>query len=234
MSNDGCKVVRDAISSDASGPKIRFTPKKVSCSVDKTTKIHAQLRQSIKQQVILFLYICFIGSLKMQQALPNYRSIRSVPVDKKLAHWFLKEYVEATETTPYLLPNAFLEAAGPSMGSSISTVTMYNLKRVEAGLRGQWLAPSAQLDQNNPADAQKLNGSRSNGTDNMDTEGWQDLDEYQREQEVVEGEPGPDDTEVELEVKPAVIDKEARKKNKKHRLKEEKRRKAKSRENAKS
>jgi hypothetical protein len=68
----------------------------------------------------------------------------------------------------------------------------------------------------------------------MDTEGWQDLDEYQREQEVVEGEPGPDDTEVELEVKPAVIDKEARKKNKKHRLKEEKRRKAKSRENAKS
>lgn len=167
----------------------------------------------------------------MQQALPNYRSIRSVPIDKTLAHWFLKEYVDATETTPYLLPNAFLEAAGPSIGSSISTVTMYNLKRVEAGLRGQWLAPSAELEQENGADAQKL-GGLSNGTDDKDREGWQDLDEYQREQDIIEGETAPDDTELEPEPKPAVIDKEARKKNKKHRLKEEKRRKAKSRENA--
>jgi hypothetical protein len=81
--------------------------------------------------------------------------------------------------------------------------------------------------------------TRSNGkeADNMETDGWQDLDEYQREQEVVEGGLGPNDTELENElevVKPTKIDKEARKKEKKLRAKEEKRKKAESKQKAKS
>lgn len=166
-------------------------------------------------------------------AFPNYRSVPSVPVGTETAHKFLEQYLEATKSSPYLLPNARLEPSGPTAGSSNSSVTIYNLKRVEAGLRGEWLAPSLELEESNAVNAQ-LDGTIASAADNMDTEGWQDLDEYQREQEVVEGEIGPNDTEVELEAKPSVIDKDARKKEKKLRLKEEKRRKAKSKEHAQS
>lgn len=166
-------------------------------------------------------------------AFPNYRSIPSVPVDTETAQKFLEAYLKATKSSPHLLPNAQLEAAGPTTGSSNSSVTMYNLERVEAGLRGEWLAPSLELGENNTADAQGLsNGTVTKGADTMDTEGWQDPDEYQREQDVLEGELGPNDTEVEVESKPSVIDKEARKLEKKLRLKEEKKRKAKTKENA--
>ena len=167
-------------------------------------------------------------------AFPNYRSVPSVPVDTETAQKFLEAYLEATISSSYLLPNARLESSGPTTGSSNSSITIYNLKRVEAGLRGEWLAPSLELEETNTANAQGLSGSSSRGPDDMDAEGWQDLDEYQRDQEAIEGELGPNDTEVELEAKPSKIDKEARKREKKLRMKEEKRRKEKSKGNAQS
>jgi hypothetical protein len=184
--------------------------------------------KNYKQQIIYILtYTFWVAAVKMS-AFPNYRSVPSVPVDKETAHKLVEAYLEATKTSLYLLPNARLESSGPTFGSSNSSVTIYNLKRVEAGLRGEWLAPSLEFNETKRADAEGVSGSSSRGADNMDTDGWQDLDEYQREQEVIEGELGPNDTEVELEAKPSKIDKEARKKEKKLRMKEEKRRKHKS------
>ena len=165
-------------------------------------------------------------------AFPNYRSVPSVRVDTETAHNILETYLEATKSSPYLLPNARLEPSGPTAGSSNSSITIYNLRRVEAGLRGKWLAPSLELEETNAADAQDLNGSSIRGADNMDTEGWQDMDEYQREQEAIEGGLGPHDTEVELEAKPSKIDKEVRKREKKLRMKKEKKRREEKKENA--
>ena len=167
-------------------------------------------------------------------AFPTYRSIPSIPVDTETAHKYLRSYLEATKSSPYLLPNARLEPSGPTAGSSNSSVTIYNLQRVEAGLRGEWLAPTLELEENIVPVVTRSNGKEA---DNMETDGWQDLDEYQREQEVVEGGLGPNDTELENElevVKPTKIDKEARKKEKKLRAKEEKRKKAESKQKAKS
>lgn len=168
-------------------------------------------------------------------AFPNYRSIPSIPVDAETAHKYLEAYLEATKTSPYLLPNARLEPSGPTAGSSNSSVTIHNLKRVEAGLRGEWLAPTLELEENNVPVAEGLNGLGAKEADNMDTEGWQDLEEYQREQDVLEGELGTNDTELEteFEAKPAK-DKEARKQEKKLRAKAERRQKAQSQQNARS
>lgn len=169
-------------------------------------------------------------------AFPNHHSIPSIPVDTGTAHRYLEAYLEATKSSPYLLPNARLEPSGPTAGSS-NSVTIYNLKRVEAGLRGEFLAPSLELEENNVPVAKGLDdGSNSKEGDAMDTTGWQDLDEYQRQQEVVEGELGHNDTELdnELEVKPRKVDKEARKKEKKLRAKEDKKKRAEAKKNAQS
>jgi hypothetical protein len=176
----------------------------------------------------------FSDSFCKMSAFPTYRSIPSIPVDTETAHKYLRSYLEATKSSPYLLPNARLEPSGPTAGSSNSSVTIYNLQRVEAGLRGEWLAPTLELEENIVPVVTRSNGKEA---DNMETDGWQDLDEYQREQEVVEGGLGPNDTELENElevVKPTKIDKEARKKEKKLRAKEEKRKKAESKQKAKS
>jgi hypothetical protein len=212
-------------------------------SVEKSTGIFhreqtslLQFRQNIsKREQFTLISILEKISVKMS-AFPNYRSIPSIPVDVETAHKYLEAYLEATKTSPYLLPNARLEPSGPTAGSSNSGVTIYNLKRVEAGLRGEWLAPSLELEENNVPVAEGLNGLGAKEADNMDTEGWQDLEEYQREQDVIEGELGTNDTELETEVdvKPTKLDRDARRQEKKLRAKAERRKKAESQQNARS
>jgi hypothetical protein len=74
---------------------------------------------------------------------------------------------------------------------------MHNLQRVEAGLRGEWLAPSLDLGENNVKVAKGMDDGTNTGDgegDHMQVDGWQDLDEYQREQSIEEGEVGPRQT----------------------------------------
>ncbi|RAL68090.1 hypothetical protein DID88_008808 [Monilinia fructigena] len=78
-------------------------------------------------------------------AFPPHKSIPSIPVNQTIALKYLQEYLSLTSSTPYLLPNAKLEPTGPTIGSSHSSVTIHNLERVEAGLRGEWLAPTLEL-----------------------------------------------------------------------------------------
>jgi len=187
-----------------------------------------------------------------------------VPISQDIALKFLSSYLEATKTSPHLLPNARLESSGPTAGSSASSVTIHNLKRVEAGLRGEWLAPTLDLEEGKVTVAEGMDDGTNKGQDvneEAEGEGWMDLDEYQREQSIEGGEIGErlpgvaelgdsdfDGPEVEendkneegavnppkakkIKVKHNVtpakvtkpIDKEARKREKKERLKRERR-----------
>ena len=197
-------------------------------------------------------------------AFPPHRAIPSVPISQDIALKFLSSYLEATKTSPHLLPNARLESSGPTPGSSASSVTIHNLKRVEAGLRGEWLAPTLDLEEGKVTVAEGMDDGTNKGQDvneEAEGEGWMDLDEYQREQSIEGGEIGErlpgvaelgdsdfDGPEVEendkneegavnppkakkIKVKHNVtpakvtkpIDKEARKREKKERLKRERR-----------
>ncbi len=129
-------------------------------------------------------------------AFPPHRSIDSIPVTQEIALTFLQNYLTAAKTSPYLLPNARLEPSGPTAGSSNSSVTMHNLQRVEAGLRGQWLAPKLDLDHPSVEVAQGMDdGTNKNGEGNG--EGWMDLDQYQREQSIEGPEQAQEETAAE-------------------------------------
>jgi hypothetical protein len=126
-------------------------------------------------------------------AFPPQRTIPSIPISQEIALKFLSNYLEATTSSPYLLPNARLESSGPTAGSSASSVTIHNLRRVEAGLRGEWLAPTLDLEEGNITVAEGMDDGTNKGQDvneEGEGEGWMDLDEYQREQSIEGGEVG--------------------------------------------
>ncbi|RDW64817.1 hypothetical protein BP6252_10468 [Coleophoma cylindrospora] len=168
-------------------------------------------------------------------AFPPHRSQASIPVSADTALSHLQNYLAATKTSPYLLPNARLELSGPSAGSTNASVTIHNLQRVEAGLRGEWLAPVLDIEEAVPVAVGGLeNGGDVQIGDKMETDGWQDLDEYQREQEDLEGEIVPGNSGATMEADLAEVketeptskavnpkDKEARRAEKKARQKAE-------------
>jgi hypothetical protein len=168
-------------------------------------------------------------------AFPPVRSLQSIPVSTTEALQRLQSYLEATKSNPALLPNATLQADGPKAQSeSASNLVIHNLKRVEAGLRREWLAPSLELEAEGIAGFESfpVTGNGQDGVDDDAGEGWQDLDEYQREQSIEMGEIGPRETGIGQEGEKALpvlnreagkaLDKEARKREKKERLKREK------------
>jgi hypothetical protein len=127
-------------------------------------------------------------------AFPPHRSNAAIAVPQEIALKYLQAYISATKTSPYLLPNARIESSGPTSSSSTTGVVFHNINRLEAGLRGEWIAPSLDLDEN----AVKIATGLDEGgqADHMEVDGWQDLEEYQLEQEIEEGEVGPRDTAI--------------------------------------
>lgn len=114
-------------------------------------------------------------------AFPPIRTQEGIDVSTDTALAYLSAYLESSKTQPHLLPNARLEASGPMSGSSKSSVTLHNLHRVEAGLKGEWLAPVLDLEEVPVAtdgDALQNDAVQTEG------EGWMDIDQYQREQSV--------------------------------------------------
>ena len=112
-------------------------------------------------------------------------------------------YLHATTTDPSLHPNALLTENGPIMPSSGSTtgLVLHNLKRVEAGLRGEHLAadltfekfggeglPGLMPNGGVMGSGKDAVGGAKEGSLNLGKEGgWQDKEEFEREQEVVQG-----------------------------------------------
>ncbi|TVY27580.1 hypothetical protein LHYA1_G004045 [Lachnellula hyalina] len=126
----------------------------------------------------------------------RHNILRYCGVSQEIALKYLSSYLTATATKAHLLPNARLEASGPTAGSS-SSVTLHNLQRVEAGLRGEWLAPTLQLNEGDGegGDEEIAGQGMDDGTAvGAAEEGWQDLEEYQREQSIEVGNVGGRDT----------------------------------------
>jgi hypothetical protein len=124
-------------------------------------------------------------------AFPPHRTITSIPVPPEKALIHLSTFLTNSKSQPHLLPNARLEPSGVTAGSSSSSVTIHNLQRVEAGLRGEWLAPTLDLEENNvPVTEGMDDGTNKPGVRGQNGEGWMDLDEYQREQSIGGGEKG--------------------------------------------
>lgn len=123
-------------------------------------------------------------------AFPPHRLIESVPVSQEVALKYLSAYLEATKTSPHLLPNARLEPSGPTSGSTNSSIVIHNLQRVEAGLRGEWLAPKLDLEESVKITEGMDDGTNKGQavTNEKEGEGWMDLDQYQREQSIEGGE----------------------------------------------
>ncbi|CZT02559.1 hypothetical protein WAI453_002092 [Rhynchosporium graminicola] len=183
-------------------------------------------------------------------AFPPQRSVASIPVSQDVALKYLTSYLVSAKSSPHLLPNARLEPSGPTAGSSNSNITIHNLERVEAGLRGEWLAPTLELEEG-AGDVPIAEGmdDGTNKHEGDEGEGWMDLDQYQREQsiegrDVEDGIPGVSkDVEMDSDLEeeddlangvhgnktdPATrpVDKEARKAEKKARGKQERRERA--------
>ncbi|KFY87675.1 hypothetical protein V500_06834 [Pseudogymnoascus sp. VKM F-4518 (FW-2643)] len=173
-----------------------------------------------------------------QTSFPPHHSKPSAPISPSLALTHLTAYLAAASTSPCLLPNATLQPTGPIAPSdAASNLTIQHLQRVEAGLRGEWLAPTLDLAEGDAfADDTKAGEGKKDGAEDveMGTDGWQDLDEYQREQSEEVGELGGETvvaSEEAVEVKAADAaglkqDKEARKRDKKEKEKALKREKA--------
>jgi hypothetical protein len=189
-------------------------------------------------------------------AFPPIRTHPSIPISTEAALKRLQSYLSAIQHTPYLLPNATLQPDGPrAQSESASNLVIHNLKRVEAGLRGEWLAPSLDLetaaDETGGLNAEISIGGggggygRSGGhaTGQDEAEGWQDLDEYQREQSIEIGEVGPRETGIGQEGEEAVqmeievlgkgarkaLDKEEKRRRKKEKMMQEKKERHKKR-----
>lgn len=106
-----------------------------------------------------------------------------------------------------MLPNAKLLASGPSaQGASEGGLVLNNLRRLDAGLRGEVLAPSLDIGSDGMGDdvmegvefeSEKKKGGGEKGkgkgkeinVDDMWAEA-QDINDYQREQSIGEGEIG--------------------------------------------
>jgi hypothetical protein len=120
----------------------------------------------------------------MSSAFPPHQIGASLPVSTATALKHLQNYLEATKSSPWLLPNAKLEPTGPT--AAANSITLHNLQRVEAGLRGEWLAPVLDLTEkvdgvNRVAIANGMDGVNQGGDEE---EGWQDPEEYARQQSI--------------------------------------------------
>ena len=143
----------------------------------------------------------------MTTAYPPAIHYSSVHISTSEALSLLSAYLEATNTDPSLHPNAHLTEHGPvapSSGPNIGLV-LHNLRRVEAGLRGENLGEDLTFQKYGGEGLPELmpNGvvmdtgdhmprsSSSKEQEYVGMEGeWQDKAEFERQQEVVQGDIG--------------------------------------------
>ena len=136
----------------------------------------------------------------------------------------IQQYLSNSESKPWLHPDALLSERGPQFAGTISGgLTMHNLRRVEAGLRGERMVPTvtdtddaglfegdvdALVETISPyptvaqAPEKMDKNSRRQRTQTKQNAGlpksseWEDMDNYRRHQDIVQGEMGQRDTGV--------------------------------------
>lgn len=186
-------------------------------------------------------------------SLPPTRHHSTRPVSPTTVLALLSTYIANAAEDPSLQPNALLTERGPISSSSGSStgLTIHNLKRVEAGLKGEHLGadlsfakfggeglPDLQMggQEGRERDGEVNGVLRVGDGDERDEkreagqDGWQDMQAYEREQEITEGEVGARHTGVQdggavprVKESTSVHDKEDRKRKKTERRKKERR-----------
>ncbi|KAL8789891.1 MAG: hypothetical protein Q9213_000961 [Squamulea squamosa] len=136
-------------------------------------------------------------------AYPPMRLHASQRITPSHAQQLLSKFLKATTVDPSLHPNALLTENGPVVASSGSIgLVLHNLKRVEAGLRGEHIAADLNfkefgaerltnlISHQIPTNGAETQGSKGEAEEDP-AEGWQDKAEYEREQVIEQGEVGP-------------------------------------------
>ena len=109
----------------------------------------------------------------------------------------LARFLNTASANPHLQPHARLTDGGPTSATADASrgLTFHNLQRVRAGLAGENLGVDLSLAQFGgdglPAFHKPPHDKSASGKgESMGVTGWQDKAEFEREQEVVEGEIG--------------------------------------------
>ena len=145
----------------------------------------------------------------MTTAYPPAVHHSTIPISTSEALSLLSAYLEATSADPSLHPRAPLTEHGPvaPLSGSNTGLVLHNLRRVEAGLRGENLGEDLtfqkyggdglpELMPNGVAEGASKHAHRDpsyddkqEGVEAVESE-WQDKSEYERQQEVVQGDIG--------------------------------------------
>ncbi|KAF2683502.1 hypothetical protein K458DRAFT_419098 [Lentithecium fluviatile CBS 122367] len=130
------------------------------------------------------------------ETLPPYRHIASRPISLADASKMLDKYIANSERHPHLHPDALITPSGvtfSSHGGPTGGVVMHNLRRVAAGLRGEYLEPEPERDseeqeQESEASSWKGKGKKTKDADTADAtqNDWQDMSEFEREEAAIE------------------------------------------------
>ncbi|KAH6866954.1 hypothetical protein J4E91_004030 [Alternaria rosae] len=135
----------------------------------------------------------------MLEAPPPRRHISSAPISLDAASAILEKYLTNSETYPHLHPDATITPEGVAFnaqGGAMGNPIMHHLRRVAAGMRGEYQEPERALDeeddqQNATTDVTVTSGrkgglKKSSKTAAVAEGEWQDLAEYQAEQGDIE------------------------------------------------
>lgn len=120
------------------------------------------------------------------EAPPPRRQVSSAPVSLSAASAVLEKYLQNSETHAHLHPDALITPDGVTFnakGGAVGNLLMHHLRRVAAGLRGEYLEPDATLEaQEEALDAADGEGSKNTGAEQE----WQDVAAYQAGQGGIE------------------------------------------------
>ncbi|KAJ4983731.1 hypothetical protein SVAN01_10766 [Stagonosporopsis vannaccii] len=131
---------------------------------------------------------------------PPHRLVSSRPISTADASTLLQTYITNSEAHPHLHPDALITPTGvtfSSHGGPTGGVVMHNLRRIAAGLRGEYLEPEPTPEpeeEEGAEDDKAWKGKKGKGkkTTFADTDAgtveveWQDKEAYEREQGEIE------------------------------------------------
>ncbi|KAH7072878.1 hypothetical protein BKA63DRAFT_52901 [Paraphoma chrysanthemicola] len=130
------------------------------------------------------------------EAPPPARHISSHPISVSAASSMLETYLTNSQAHPHLHPDAHIMPTGvtfSSHGGAMGSVVMHNLRRVAAGLRGEYLEPEKTPEPEDDAEDERA-GRKKGGRKRKEApvEDWQDKAVYELEEGTHEiGEIGP-------------------------------------------
>ncbi|KAK7181389.1 hypothetical protein DPSP01_008728 [Paraphaeosphaeria sporulosa] len=126
------------------------------------------------------------------ETLAPHRVVSSQSITLEKAASILDKYLANSEVHSHLHPDALITPSGTTFGAqggSTGGVIMHNLRRVAAGLKGNYLEPEPTPEpeggERNAVDGTK-DQPNAGMTDGTAAEDWQDMSEFEREEGAIE------------------------------------------------